>query len=102
MKLKLKNRILEEQLEMVDVCTLPCCSFAANAVRLHLHALAYNLANFMRTLALPEAVQWSLTSLRKKLVMIGAKVVRPPWPLRQIPVDRGRGAEGIVPGNLGG
>jgi Transposase DDE domain group 1 len=36
-----------------------------------------NLANFMRTLALPEAVaQWSLTSLRDKLIKIGAKVVR--------------------------
>ncbi len=56
---------------------LSCCSFPANAVRLQLHALAYNLANFMRTLALPEAVkQWSLTSLREKLVKIGAKVVR--------------------------
>ena len=56
---------------------LSCCSFAANAVRLQLHALAYNLANFMRTLALPEAIkQWSLTSLREKLVKIGAKVVR--------------------------
>ena len=56
---------------------LSCCSFAANAVRLQLHALAYNLGNFMRTLALPEAVeQWSLTSLREKLVKIGAKVVR--------------------------
>ena len=42
-----------------------------------MYALAYNLANFMRTLALPEAVaQWSLTSLREKLVKIGAKVVR--------------------------
>ncbi len=56
---------------------LSCCSFAASAVRLQLHALAYNLANFMRTLALPEAVaQWSLTSSREKLVKIGAKVVR--------------------------
>src|SRR5664280_146149 len=56
---------------------LSCCSFAANAVRLQLHALAYNLANFMRTLALPEAIkQWSLTSLQEKLVKIGAKVVR--------------------------
>ena len=50
---------------------LSCCSFAANAVRLQLHALAYNLANFMRTLALPETVKhWSLTSLREKLVKI--------------------------------
>jgi hypothetical protein len=56
---------------------MSCCSFAANAVRLQLHALAYNLANFMRTLALTEAIkQWSLTSLREKLVKIGAKVVR--------------------------
>jgi len=56
---------------------LSCCSFAANAVRLQLRALAYNIANFMRTLALPEAVaQWSLTSLREKLIKIGAKVVR--------------------------
>ena len=56
---------------------LSCCSFAANAVRLQLHALAYNLANFMRTLALPEVVaRWSLTSLREKLIKIGAKVVR--------------------------
>jgi Transposase DDE domain group 1 len=55
---------------------LSCCSFAANAVRLPLHALAYNLANFMRTLALSETVKdWSLTSLREKLVKIGAKIV---------------------------
>jgi len=52
------------------------CGFTANAVRLQLHALAYNLANFMRTLALPEAVKhWSLTSLREKLVKIGARIV---------------------------
>jgi hypothetical protein len=55
---------------------LSCCSFAANAVRLQLHALAYNLANFMRTLAMPEPIKdWSLTSLREKLVKIGAKIV---------------------------
>ena len=52
-------------------------SRAFNAVRLQLHALAYNLGNFMRTLMLPDAVeQWSLTTLREKLVKIGAKIVR--------------------------
>ena len=51
--------------------------FRNNEVRLQLHALAYNLANFIRTLALPEeAEHWSLTTLREKLVKIGAKVVR--------------------------
>jgi hypothetical protein len=29
---------------------LSCRSLAANGVRLHLHALAYNLGNFLRTL----------------------------------------------------
>jgi hypothetical protein len=56
---------------------LSCHRFAANAVRLQLHALAYNLANFLRTLALPEAVKhWSLTTLRDRLVKIGARIVR--------------------------
>jgi hypothetical protein len=41
-----------------------------------LHALAYNLGNFMRTLAMPKTAEpWSLTSLREKLIKIGAKVV---------------------------
>jgi hypothetical protein len=56
---------------------LSCHAFRPNAVRLQLHALAYNLANFMRTLALPEEVEhWSLTTLREKLVKIGARIVR--------------------------
>ena len=53
---------------------LSCRSFAANAVRLQLHALAYNLGNFMRTLAMPKTAEpWSLTSLREKLIKIGPK-----------------------------
>ena len=57
---------------------LSCRRFDHNAVRLQLHGLAYNLGNFMRTLALlHDAVeQWSLTSLREKLIKIGAKIVR--------------------------
>jgi len=47
-----------------------------NQVRLQLFALAYNLGNFLRRLALPQGVEhWSLTTLREKLVKIGAKVV---------------------------
>jgi hypothetical protein len=53
---------------------LSCSKFRNNEVRLQLHALAHNLGNFMRTLALPKEVEhWSLTTLREK---IGAKVVR--------------------------
>ncbi len=36
-----------------------------------------NLGNFLRRLALPQSVQhWSLTTLREKLIKIGAKIVR--------------------------
>ena len=56
---------------------LSCCRFDDNQVRLQLFALAYNLGNFLRRLALPRAVKhWSLTTLREKLVKIGAKVTR--------------------------
>ena len=56
---------------------LSCKSFAANAVRLQLHALAYNLANFLRTLVLPTAIaDWSLTSLRDRMIKIGTKAIR--------------------------
>jgi len=49
---------------------------ALNAVRLQLHALVYSLGNFLRTLATPEPIKdWSLTSLKEKLIKIGAKVV---------------------------
>jgi Transposase DDE domain group 1 len=56
---------------------LSCMRFAANAVRLQLHALAYNLANFLRTLAMPKAIEsWSLTSLRERLIKTGTRLVR--------------------------
>jgi hypothetical protein len=55
---------------------LSCRSFAANTVRLQLHALAYNLGNLLRTLATPEPIKdLSLTSLKEKLIKIGARVV---------------------------
>ena len=45
-----------------------------------------NLRNFVPTLAMPKAAQpWSLTSLREKLIKIGAKVVSYITPLRRPP-----------------
>jgi hypothetical protein len=62
------------------------------------HALASNLGNFMRTVALPEAVkQWSLPSLREKLVKIGARIVTHgryvTFQLAKVAVPRGLFAE---------
>ena len=54
----------------------------------------------MRTLALPDAVeQWSLTTLREKLVKIGAKVVSHG---RYVTFQLGRGCshKKLVPENL--
>ena len=56
---------------------LSCRRFRDNEVRLQLHALAYNLATFLRCIELPEAMaDWSLTSLQPKLIKIGARTVR--------------------------
>ncbi|UCG60243.1 MAG: transposase [Phycisphaerales bacterium] len=55
---------------------LSCHDFVDNQVRLPLSALAYNTGNFLRRLALPKSVkQWSLRTLRDKLIKIGAKVI---------------------------
>ncbi|MGD0262260.1 MAG: transposase [Verrucomicrobiota bacterium] len=42
-----------------------------------MYASLYRLGNFLRQAALPRAVgHWTLTTLREKLIKIGAKVVR--------------------------
>jgi Transposase DDE domain group 1 len=67
---------IKEGKNAVKWTRLSCHDFADNQVRLQLFALAYNLGNFMRRLALPAGVKhWSLTTLREKLIKIGAKVV---------------------------
>ena len=56
---------------------LSCHGFADNQVRLQLFALAYNLGNFLRRLALPKSIShWSLRTLQTRLIKIGAKVVK--------------------------
>jgi len=55
---------------------LSCHDFDDNQVRLQLFAMAYIVGNFLRRLALPKSIkEWSLRTMREKLVKIGAKVV---------------------------
>jgi hypothetical protein len=55
---------------------LSCHDFVDNQVRLQMFALAYNLGNFLRRLVLPRSMKtWAMTTLREKLIKIGAKVV---------------------------
>ena len=71
------EQYIKEGKNAINWTRLSCPGFRNNEVRLQLHALAYNLGNFLRTLALPDGVgHWSLTTLREKLIKIGAKVVR--------------------------
>jgi hypothetical protein len=68
---------IKEGKNAVKWTKLSCRRFKDNAARLQLFALAYNLANFLRQLVLPKPIKsWTLTTLREKLIKIGAKVVR--------------------------
>ena len=67
---------IKEGKNAVTWTKLSCRRFRDNAARLQVFALAYNLANVLRRLVLPKPVRsWTLTTLREKLVKIGAKVV---------------------------
>ena len=81
---------LKEGKHAVEWMRLSCHVFRHNAVRLALFVLAYNLGNFLQRLVLLlEMARWSLTSLREKLVKIGARLVR--HARRQPANGRGRG-----------
>ncbi len=68
---------IKEGKNAVKWTKLSCHTFKDNQARLQLFALAYNLGNFLRRLALPKPVRhWSLMTLREKLIKIGAKVTR--------------------------
>ncbi len=60
-----RSKYIKEGKKAIKWARVSCRKVRDNAVRLQLHALAYNLANFMRTLALPKEVEhWSLTTLQ--------------------------------------
>ncbi len=59
----------------MNLAKLLCLRFKDNEARLQLFALTYNPANFFRRLVLPELIQdWTLTTMREKLVEIGVKI----------------------------
>ena len=78
---------------------LSCRTFAANAVRLQLHALAYNLGNFMRTLAMPKAAEPMVADQPAREADQDRRQGHQPRPLRHLPDGRGRGAAADVRGH---
>src|SRR6516225_7814706 len=75
---------------------LSCRTFAANAVRLQLHALAYNLGNFLRTLA-TRADQGLVTDKLEGQADQDRRESREPRPLCYLPDGRGRHRTANVP-----
>jgi hypothetical protein len=68
---------IKEGKQAVAMTRLSCHRFRANAVRLWLSVIAYNLGNLWRRLALPKAIgSWSLTSLQQRLVKTGGRLVK--------------------------
>lgn len=68
---------IKEGKQALNWTRLSCHRFVAHQVRLWLFVLAYNLGNFMRRLALPEAMKHcSLTSLQTRLIKTGGRLVR--------------------------
>ena len=66
---------IKEGKKAVKWTKLSCHTFKDNQARLQFFALAYNLGKFLRRLASPKPTRhWSLTTLREKLIKIGAKV----------------------------
>jgi Transposase DDE domain group 1 len=70
---------------------LSCRTFAANVVRLQLHALAYNLGNFMRTLAIAQGGGALVANQPAREADQDRCEGRRPWPVRDLPDGRGRG-----------
>ena len=92
---------IKEGKNAVKWTRLSCHDFVDNQVRLQLFVLAYNLGNFLRQAVLPQAVRhWTLTTLREKLIKIGAKVVRHSRKI-DLPDGGSGGAARVVPDHFG-
>jgi hypothetical protein len=73
---------------------------AANTIRLQLDALAYNLGNFLRTLATPEPIKdWSLNEPEGEANQ-NRREGRQPRPLCCLLDGRGRHSTANVPGDF--
>src|SRR5437870_10484845 len=68
---------IKEGKQAVKMTRLSCHRFRSNEVRLWLSLIAYNLGNLWRRLVLPKKIEnWSLTSLQKRLVKTGGRLVK--------------------------
>jgi len=68
---------IKEGKQAVKMTRLSCHRFRSNEARLWLTIIAYNLGNLWRRLVLPQRIgNWSLTSLQRRLVKTGGRLVK--------------------------
>lgn len=71
-----ENYLKESKLDLFST-RLSCTTFLANAFRLQLSCLAYNVNNFFRSRVLPHPLKSHfLSTLRVKLIKIGCRIIR--------------------------
>jgi hypothetical protein len=105
---EVENRI-DELKNDLSADRLSCCRYRANAFRLQLHTLAYNLMNLFRHWLRGTTLERAETStLRLKLFKVGARVLRTArriwfhlatsWPHRGLFIEAWRAIRGPIPG----
>ena len=94
------EQYIKEGKNAIKWTRLSCRRFRDNAVRLQLHTLAYNLANFMRTLALPEGGGTLVSDHTTGKVGEDRCQSGQSWPVRHVPIGRGCRPKKLVPKNL--
>jgi len=105
---QVENRI-DELKNHLSADRLSCCRYRANAFRLQLHTLAYNLMNLLRHRLRGTSLERAETStLRLKLFKVGARVVRTArriwfhlasgWPYRDLFIQAHRALRRPLPG----
>ena len=77
---------IKEGKNAINWTRLSCRKFRNNAVRLQLHALAYNLGNFMRTLAFAEGGGALVDDDVARQAGEDRGQGCPTWPLRYVPI----------------
>ena len=93
------EQYIKEGKNAIKWTRLSCRKFRNNAVRLQLHALAYNLGNFMRTLALPKEGGTLVADDATREAGEDRCQGGQPWSVRHLPDSRSRGPKGPVSGN---
>jgi hypothetical protein len=95
------EQYIKEGKNAIKWTRLLCWKLCDNEIRLQLHALVHNLANFMQTFALPKEGGALIIEHATGEAREDRGQSCPPWPARHISINRSSGAAKPVPENPG-